>query len=96
MIVADHREHLDLLEAYRRDGDRAARDRLIEELMPLVRSLASATRVVASRSRISFRSVRSGSSRRSTASSSIGESMAAVRLSKRAWLSSRLRSSAIA
>jgi RNA polymerase sigma-B factor len=41
MIVEDHREHLDLLEAYRRDGDRSARDRLIEELMPLVRSLAS-------------------------------------------------------
>ena len=40
MIVADRRAHIDLLEAYRRDGDRAARDRLVEEMMPLVHSLA--------------------------------------------------------
>ena len=40
MIVADRRAHIDLLEAYRATGDRAARDRLVEELMPLVRSLA--------------------------------------------------------
>ena len=40
MSVTDRRAHIDLLEAYRRTGDRAARDRLVEELMPLVRSLA--------------------------------------------------------
>ena len=40
MPVADRRAHIDLLEAYRRNGDRAARDRLVEEMMPLVRSLA--------------------------------------------------------
>ena len=38
--VADRRAHTDLLEAYRLRGDRAARDRLVEEMMPLVRSLA--------------------------------------------------------
>ncbi len=38
--VVDRRAHIDLLEAYRRTGDRAARDRLVEEMMPLVRSLA--------------------------------------------------------
>ena len=40
MMVADRRAHIDLLEAYRATGDRNARDRLVEELMPLVRSLA--------------------------------------------------------
>jgi len=40
MIVADRRAHIDLLEAYRTTGDRAARDRLVEEMMPLVHSLA--------------------------------------------------------
>ena len=40
MSVTDRRAHIDLLEAYRKTGDRAARDRLVEELMPLVRSLA--------------------------------------------------------
>ena len=40
MPVADRRAHIDLLEAYRLHGDRAARDRLVEEMMPLVRSLA--------------------------------------------------------
>lgn len=40
MQVTDRRAHIDLLEAYRDTGDRAARDRLVEELMPLVRSLA--------------------------------------------------------
>ena len=40
MIVADGRAHIDLLEAYRATGDRAARDRLVEEMMPLVHSLA--------------------------------------------------------
>src|SRR6476659_7946570 len=39
-VAADRRAHIDLLEAYRLTGDRAARDRLVEELMPLVRSLA--------------------------------------------------------
>ena len=39
-MMADRRAHIDLLEAYRLTGDRAARDRLVEELMPLVRSLA--------------------------------------------------------
>jgi RNA polymerase sigma-B factor len=38
--MADRRAHIDLLEAYRLTGDRDARDRLVEELMPLVRSLA--------------------------------------------------------
>jgi len=38
--MADPRAHVDLLEEYRRTGDRATRDRLVEELMPLVRSLA--------------------------------------------------------
>jgi RNA polymerase sigma-B factor len=38
--MPDRRAHIDLLEAYRATGDRAARDRLVEELMPLVRSLA--------------------------------------------------------
>src|SRR6478735_8663235 len=40
MIVAERRAHIDLLEAYRLNHDRAARDRLVEEMMPLVRSLA--------------------------------------------------------
>ena len=40
MQVADRRAHIDLLEAYRLNHDRASRDRLVEELMPLVRSLA--------------------------------------------------------
>ena len=40
MQVADRRAHIDLLEAYRLNRDRVARDRLVEELMPLVRSLA--------------------------------------------------------
>jgi len=40
IAVAERRAHIDLLEAYRATGDRAARDRLVEELMPLVRSLA--------------------------------------------------------
>ena len=40
MIVADGRAHIELLEAYRATGDRAARDRLVEEMMPLVHSLA--------------------------------------------------------
>jgi len=39
-VAADRRAHIDLLEAYRTTGDRAARDKLVEELMPLVRSLA--------------------------------------------------------
>ena len=39
-VTADRRAHIDLLEAYRSTGDRAARDKLVEELMPLVRSLA--------------------------------------------------------
>lgn len=38
--VAERRAHIDLLEAYRLNHDRASRDRLVEELMPLVRSLA--------------------------------------------------------
>src|SRR6478672_9383586 len=40
MIVTDGRAHIELLEAYRATGDRAARDRLVEEMMPLVHSLA--------------------------------------------------------
>jgi RNA polymerase sigma-B factor len=40
MQVADRRANIDLLEAYRLNHDRAARDRLVEALMPLVRSLA--------------------------------------------------------
>lgn len=40
MGVIDRRAHLDLLEAYRLRGDRTARDRLVEEMMPLVHSLA--------------------------------------------------------
>ena len=40
MQVADRRAHIDLLEAYRLNRDRVARDHLVEELMPLVRSLA--------------------------------------------------------
>ena len=38
--VADRRAHLALLEAYRLNQDQVARDRLVEEMMPLVRSLA--------------------------------------------------------
>jgi RNA polymerase sigma-B factor len=38
--VATERERKRLLQAYKEDGDRAARDQLIEDLMPLVRSLA--------------------------------------------------------
>jgi RNA polymerase sigma-B factor len=38
--VADRRAHIELLESYRLNGDRASRDRLVEEMMPLVRSLA--------------------------------------------------------
>lgn len=40
MQVTERRAHIDLLEAYRLNHDRASRDRLVEELMPLVRSLA--------------------------------------------------------
>jgi RNA polymerase sigma-B factor len=40
MNVATERERKRLLEAYKTDGDREARDRLIADLMPLVRSLA--------------------------------------------------------
>ncbi len=40
MSVIDRSAHLDLLEAYRRSGDLDARDRLVAELMPLVRTLA--------------------------------------------------------
>lgn len=39
-LVAERRAHIDLLEAYRLHGDSAARDRLVEEMMPLVHSLA--------------------------------------------------------
>jgi RNA polymerase sigma-B factor len=35
------RRHDDLLRAYHVDGDREARDRLVEEMLPLVRSLAA-------------------------------------------------------
>lgn len=38
--VMDQRAHIELLEAYRLNRDRAARDRLVEEMMPLVHSLA--------------------------------------------------------
>jgi RNA polymerase sigma-B factor len=38
--VATERERKRLLQAYKEDGDRDARDQLIEDLMPLVRSLA--------------------------------------------------------
>jgi RNA polymerase sigma-B factor len=38
--VATERERKRLLEAYKTEGDREARDRLIADLMPLVRSLA--------------------------------------------------------
>ena len=38
--MADRPAHFDLLEAYRLHDDQVARDRLIEELMPLVQSLA--------------------------------------------------------
>ena len=38
--LMDRRAHLDLLEAYRLNHDRASRDQLVEELLPLVRSLA--------------------------------------------------------
>jgi RNA polymerase sigma-B factor len=38
--VATERERKRLLQAYKEDGDRVARDQLIEDLMPLVRSLA--------------------------------------------------------
>jgi RNA polymerase sigma-B factor len=40
MQVAERRAHIDLLEAYRLNHDPTARDRLVEEMMPLVRSLA--------------------------------------------------------
>ena len=40
MRVAERRAHVDLLEAYRLRNDLAARDRLVDEMMPLVRSLA--------------------------------------------------------
>jgi RNA polymerase sigma-B factor len=40
MSPVAERAHTDLLEAYRLRGDAAARDRLVEEMMPLVRSLA--------------------------------------------------------
>ena len=39
-VVAENRADIDLLEAYRVRGDRDARDRLVQELMPLVGSLA--------------------------------------------------------
>ena len=38
--VLDRRAHIDLIEAYRVHGDDSARDRLVEEMMPLVQSLA--------------------------------------------------------
>ena len=57
--MADRRAHIDLLEAYRQTGDRAARDKLVEELMPLVRSLARRYAGRASRSTTSSRSGRS-------------------------------------
>ena len=41
MTLATERRHEDLLRAYHLDGDRAARDRLVEEMLPLVRSLAA-------------------------------------------------------
>jgi RNA polymerase sigma-B factor len=37
----EERRHEQLLRAYHEDGDRAARDRLVEEMLPLVRSLAT-------------------------------------------------------
>ena len=40
MQVAERRAHADLLEAYHLNDDKAARDRLVQELMPLVKSLA--------------------------------------------------------
>lgn len=40
MSGSDGLEHKRLLEAYKIDGDKVARDRLIEEMIPLVRSLA--------------------------------------------------------
>ena len=41
MSAIVERRHDDLLRAYHLDGDRGARDRLVEEMLPLVRSLAS-------------------------------------------------------
>ena len=41
MSVMQERRHEELLRAYHEDGDRAARDRLVEEMLPLVRSLAA-------------------------------------------------------
>jgi RNA polymerase sigma-B factor len=40
VITTEERRHEELLRAYHEDGDRAARDRLVEEMLPLVRSLA--------------------------------------------------------
>ena len=41
MNAIEERRHEELLRAYHEEGDRAARDRLVEEMLPLVRSLAS-------------------------------------------------------
>ena len=41
MNTIEERRHEELLRAYHEAGDRAARDRLVEEMLPLVRSLAS-------------------------------------------------------
>ena len=40
MNIATERKRKQLLQAYKEEGDRAAREELIEDLMPLVRSLA--------------------------------------------------------
>jgi RNA polymerase sigma-B factor len=41
VTLVEDRRHDDLLRAYHLDGDRAARDRLVQEMLPLVRSLAA-------------------------------------------------------
>ena len=78
------------------DGDRTARDRVIEQNLPLVHAIARRfSRRAPTRSTTSSRSAPSGSSRRSTASPSSAAAISGRMRSRRSSASSALRRRAV-